>query len=221
MSNSQGGYKKTISIFGVKTLYAEELVESCNRLGLDYVNVDNLPGKLANLENLVFDLSRGTDDLVVAPSYPESRATAVALALEMGATSFVNLIDPTATVASTTVFGCGTYVNAQSVIGARVQVACHLNINRSASIGHHSVLEDFVSIGPGVTLSGSTRIGMGTMIGAGAVVLPNVRVGSNVLVGSGSVVTRDIPNSVTVFGNPATTQSVRPEWEGTLKCPIC
>jgi acetyltransferase-like isoleucine patch superfamily enzyme len=47
------------------------------------------------------------------------------------------------------------------------------------------------------------------MIGAGAIVLPGVKVGDNVIVGAGSIVTKDLPNGVLAYGNPARIATAR------------
>ena len=41
------------------------------------------------------------------------------------------------------------------------------------------------------------------MIGAGAIVLPRRTIGEGSIVGAGSIVTRDIPDHVVAFGQPA------------------
>jgi maltose O-acetyltransferase len=46
-------------------------------------------------------------------------------------------------------------------------------------------------------------IGRNVWIGGGAIILPGVSIGDDAVVGAGSVVTRDVPQGVTVFGNPA------------------
>lgn len=46
-------------------------------------------------------------------------------------------------------------------------------------------------------------LGDGVWIGAGALVCPGVSIGDNSIVGAGSVVTRDIPEGVVAYGNPA------------------
>ena len=76
-------------------------------------------------------------------------------------------------------------------------------VNRSASLGHHSVLEDFVSIGPGAILAGEVNVGRGTLIGAGSLVLPKMRIGAGSVVAAGSVVSKDVEDRVVVAGNPA------------------
>src|SRR3954468_17606087 len=46
-------------------------------------------------------------------------------------------------------------------------------------------------------------IGTDVWIGGGAIILPGVTVGNGALIGAGAVVTRDVPDGVTVVGNPA------------------
>jgi acetyltransferase-like isoleucine patch superfamily enzyme len=41
------------------------------------------------------------------------------------------------------------------------------------------------------------------MIGAGAIILPRRTIGEGSIVGAGSIVTRDIPDRVVAFGQPA------------------
>lgn len=47
------------------------------------------------------------------------------------------------------------------------------------------------------------HIGRNVWIGGGAIVLPGVTIGDGAVVGAGAVVTRDVPDGVTVAGNPA------------------
>lgn len=46
-------------------------------------------------------------------------------------------------------------------------------------------------------------IGRNVWIGAGALILPGVTVGDDAIIGAGSVVPHDVPEKVTVVGNPA------------------
>lgn len=115
----------------------------------------------------------------------------------------VVLVHPSAFCAADAVLGAGSQVLAAAVLcaGARLGRACILNTH--TSVDHECELDDGVHIAPGAVLAGCVRVGGGTLIGAGAVVLPRVAVGRNVIVGAGAVVTRDLPDDVVAYGNPA------------------
>jgi acetyltransferase-like isoleucine patch superfamily enzyme len=76
-------------------------------------------------------------------------------------------------------------------------------INRTVSIGHDSILGDFSTIAPGVTISGMVKIGRKVTIGVGATIINDVRIGDNSVVGAGSLVLNDVPEDVVVIGTPA------------------
>jgi sugar O-acyltransferase (sialic acid O-acetyltransferase NeuD family) len=87
--------------------------------------------------------------------------------------------------------------------------ACLVNLN--CTIGHDTVIEDFVELCPGVHISGNCKIGRHTFIGTNATVLPNVTIGENVIIGAGALVTKDVPNNVLVVGSPAKVTKELPE----------
>ncbi len=82
-------------------------------------------------------------------------------------------------------------------------------INLACTIGHDAVLEDFVTVNPGVNISGNTIIGAGCNIGTGTQVVQGLRVGKNTLVGAGAVVTGDLPDDCTAVGVPAKVIKIR------------
>ena len=83
---------------------------------------------------------------------------------------------------------------------------CIFNLN--CTIGHDAVIEDFVNVAPGVSVSGHVHIEAGCWIGSGAVINQgvadkNMYIRHNTVIGSGSVIARDCePNSV-YWGVPA------------------
>jgi len=112
-------------------------------------------------------------------------------------------VHPNAYVAAGTQIGpaCQILAGATICVDARLGYSCILNT--SASVDHECALGDGVHIGPGATLAGSVSVGDCSFIGAGAVVLPRVTIGTDAIVGAGSVVTRDVPDGVVAYGNPA------------------
>lgn len=77
-----------------------------------------------------------------------------------------------------------------------------MTINRNVSIGHHTTIENYTSINPGVNIAGNVIVGEGTTIGMGANIIDGVKIGKNSIIGAGSVVTKDIPDNVIAYGNP-------------------
>lgn len=112
------------------------------------------------------------------------------------------IIHPTAIVNRNVAVGDGSVVCAGAVINPNAVIGNHSIINTSSVIEHDCIIEDFVHISPNVTLCGNVKIGKGTHVGAGATVIPGVAIGEGVIIGAGSVIIKDIPNNVTVVGNP-------------------
>ncbi len=114
-----------------------------------------------------------------------------------------NLIHSRAVVSASTRVGDNSHILAGAVIAPMVEIGEACIVNTNASVDHESVIAAGVHIAPGATLCGCVHVGENTLIGAGSVVLPRIRIGSNVIIGAGSVVTRDIPDAVVAWGNPA------------------
>jgi sugar O-acyltransferase (sialic acid O-acetyltransferase NeuD family) len=114
----------------------------------------------------------------------------------------ISLIDPDVDVRFTEI-GKGTVILKGAQLGARVRIGSHCTIRMNSVVNHDNVLEDYVFIGPGVTLCGYVTLGQGAYVGAGSVIKERIRIGSNAVVGAGSVVVRDVPDNVTVAGVPA------------------
>lgn len=98
--------------------------------------------------------------------------------------------------------GRGTTIMAGATVNADVIIGEHCIVNTNASVGHECALGDFVHISPRATLCGNVTVGEGTQVGAGAVVIPGIVIGEWAMIGAGTVVIRDVPDGVTVVGNP-------------------
>ncbi|MCQ2076702.1 MAG: acetyltransferase [Bacteroidaceae bacterium] len=112
-------------------------------------------------------------------------------------------IHPSAVVSPSAKIGEGTVVMAGAVINAGAVIGKHCIINTGASVDHECVLGDYVHIAPHAALCGQVHVGEGTLMGVGSCAIPCMKIGSWTTVGAGSTVVRDVPDGVTVVGNPA------------------
>jgi UDP-3-O-[3-hydroxymyristoyl] glucosamine N-acyltransferase len=84
-----------------------------------------------------------------------------------------------------------TLIKQGAKIDNLVHVAHNVEIGRNCFVVCH------------VGLGGSVVIGDNSYIGISAVIRNQLKIGSRVMVGMGAVVTKDVPDGVTVMGNPA------------------
>lgn len=151
------------------------------------------------------DLKREFSDLyaVAAIGSTNLRERAVEQAGSLGF-RFATLIHPEVKMDATTVeIGHGCIVCAGNILTVNIKIGNHVIVNIDCTVGHDSIIEDFVTISPGCHLSGYTSVRRGAYIGTGAVTVERHEVGRNAIVGAGAVVVKDIPPDVTAVGIPA------------------
>ncbi|WP_261340233.1 acetyltransferase [Rhodopirellula islandica] len=124
-----------------------------------------------------------------------------------------SLISSDALVSKASAIGNGTQVLPNAIVasGTRIGDACILN--HGSQVDHECELEHGVHLAPGAILCGCVKVGCRSMVGAGATVLPRIAIGADTIIGAGAVVTRDIPDRVIAFGNPARVVRQRREDE--------
>ncbi|MBN1882258.1 MAG: hypothetical protein JW885_08810 [Deltaproteobacteria bacterium] len=107
------------------------------------------------------------------------------------------------------------------MINGPVTIGSSVFVNNRCEINGETIIEDDVTIGPGVKFLSKTheigseafragnlhyrpiRVGRGAWIGGGAIILGDVTIGRGAVVGAGSVVNRDVPDNCVAVGNPA------------------
>lgn len=113
------------------------------------------------------------------------------------------LVHPSAACSPSTTLGAATVVFAHAVVNAAAALGAGVIVNSGAIVEHDCALDDGVHVSPGAVLSGGVRVGARAWVGAGAVVIQGRSIGADAIVGAGAVVIRDVPDGVTVVGNPA------------------
>lgn len=179
--------------------------------------VDNNPQAVSAIEHVpLFIGATSLENWLTKNSFSDDLYGAVAIGGEHGKDRLniqklffemnikpINLLHPSSYIAKDAKLGKGVQILAHATVGTGTEVGNGVIVNTSASIDHECVIQNGVHIGPGAILAGCVEIGECSFIGTGAVVLPRIKIGKNVIVGAGSVVTRDIPDRMTVIGNPA------------------
>lgn len=131
----------------------------------------------------------------------------------IGKQSYVNLVHSSAVKSVSVNHKSGLMMEPQTVVAAFSELGFGVTIKRSASVGHHNKLGNFVNINPGAVLSGFVEVGEGTVIATGASIVHNVKIGKHTVIGAGSVVTKDIPDGVIAYGNPCKVVRENSRWQ--------
>jgi sugar O-acyltransferase (sialic acid O-acetyltransferase NeuD family) len=96
----------------------------------------------------------------------------------------------------------GILIAAGVIINPLTKIGSGSILNTGCIIEHECLIGDFVHVGPGAVLCGNVSVGDSSFVGAGSVVRQGINIGKNVMIGAGSVVIKDVPDNVTMVGNP-------------------
>jgi sugar O-acyltransferase (sialic acid O-acetyltransferase NeuD family) len=210
--------RKNIVIIGAGGFGREllDILDACNAAGQDYgvlgYVVDSqysLPGTVVNSKPVLggFDwLSEHASEVyaVCGVGLPQLRLRLVERAQERGV-RFCSVIHPAAIVTRWVTIGEGVVIAAGCIVTNGIRIGNHVHINLSCTIGHDAVLEDFVTLAPGVHVSGNVTLSAGCYVGTGANIIDKMRVGEWSTVGAGSTIFKDVSPNSTVVGVPGRT----------------
>ena len=116
---------------------------------------------------------------------------------------FPNIIDPSVLMAESVSLGMGNIICAGSIMTVDISVADFCIFNLDCTVGHGSVIDNFVTVNPSVNISGNVVVSEGASIGTGAQLLQGLKIGKNSVVGAGAVVIEEIPDNCVAVGVPA------------------
>lgn len=167
-----------------------------NRERLDRVNATHLGGMSS-----LADLPEGTTYVIGVGTGSVRRE----LDRQASAAGFEpeTLIHPSATIGADVTLGPGTIVCAGVRITTNIRTGRHVHLNINATLGHDSVLNDYVTVNPLAAVSGDVVIGEASTVGTTACINQGVSVGAGSMIASGGAVTTDVPDDVMVAGVPA------------------
>lgn len=149
-----------------------------------------------------FSTESATDvKCVVAIGDPKIRQK-IANILEMKKVVFTSVIHPSVIYSKFVNVGTDVIIQAGSIITTDVTIGNHTHINLDCTIGHDCIIGDFVTLSPGVHVSGKNIIEAGTFIGTGAVTNEKLRIGKGSVIGAGTVLIENVPEFSLYVGVP-------------------
>lgn len=116
---------------------------------------------------------------------------------------FISLIHPSVTKWMNTTIGTGCIINNQTHISCDVTIGNFVTILTGAKLGHDCKVGDWSHLGASAFMGGFSEVKEGVTVHTGAVILPHKCIHNNSIIGAQSVVMKNIPEGITVHGNPA------------------
>mgnify|MGYP003420067889 FL=1 len=152
----------------------------------------------------VSDLNSVANELLVAlalgkPEYKKNVLTLINNPMIL----FETLIHPSVLIGNEVLIGKGSVICAGNIITCNIEINNYVTINLACTIGHDTILEDFVSLMPGINVSGEVILKEAVYVGTGATIINQVEIGKNATIGAGAVVSKSIPANCTAVGVPA------------------
>ncbi len=152
----------------------------------------------------IMDYRPNTDEsLILAILNPKIKKKIAESLIQKGADSFYTLIHPSALIGTNVRIGKGCIICPYCILTNDITIGNFVFINTNSTIGHDVTVGEYTSINGKTEITGNVTVGCQCLLGVGAKIIPGRKVGDSATVGAGSVVIRNVPASVTVFGNPA------------------
>lgn len=116
---------------------------------------------------------------------------------------FATLVDPSVLISNRVKVGEGSIICAGTIITMDIEIGNHVIINLNCTLGHDDIVRDYVTINPGVSISGNVEIGACSELGTGSQIIQGINVVGQTIVGAGAVVVKEITERGTYVGVPA------------------
>jgi sugar O-acyltransferase (sialic acid O-acetyltransferase NeuD family) len=209
----EGGKMENLIIIGAGGFALEvvDLIESINTnketykiIGLLDDQKNNFIIKKYNVIGKLSDYKKFSQhSFVIAIANPEVRES-IYSELKLNDIRTPNLIHPKTEMSKHIKLqdDSATIINYLTQISAGVKIEKAVIIDSKSYVGHETILKSFVTIYPGVNISGKNIINEKSEIGLGTNIIQGLSIGSNSFIGAGSTVVRDIKDNVVAVGTP-------------------
>jgi sugar O-acyltransferase (sialic acid O-acetyltransferase NeuD family) len=131
--------------------------------------------------------------------------------------NWINGIHPSVIIGDDVKLGHGILAMAGVIINPGAKIGNFANLFTGAQVEHDCDIGEYASISAGTVLGGHVKVGKCSAVALNCTVFDRTIIGDNVVIGSASLVTKDTPDSVLMYGNPARIIRSREENEKFLK----
>ena len=117
--------------------------------------------------------------------------------------SFPNIFDKDVIIDKTVTIGFGNIICKGSILTTNLEIGNFNHINLNCTVGHDVQFNDYITVYPGVNISGNVIINDCVEVGTGTKIIQGKKIVKETVIGAGSVVVKDIIENGTYIGIPA------------------
>lgn len=116
---------------------------------------------------------------------------------------FVTAIHPSVSIGRGVKINEGSVVMAGVIINSDAVVGEHCIVNTKSSLGHDSILLNYVTVAPNATIAGNVKLGECSTMSISSTIIHGKEIGDHTVIGAGATVVKDIPSYTVAYGTPA------------------
>ena len=117
--------------------------------------------------------------------------------------SFPNIFDKDVIIDKTVTLGFGNIICKGNILTTNIEIGNFNHINLNCTVGHDVQFNDYITVYPGVNISGNVIINDCVEVGTGTKIIQGKKIVKETVIGAGSVVVKDIVENGTYIGVPA------------------
>jgi sugar O-acyltransferase (sialic acid O-acetyltransferase NeuD family) len=173
-------------------------------------------GRQENLKNLIEEYNIDCGIISIGDNWSRYYVSKKLLELVPNF-KFVNAIHPSVIIGDNVKLGVGVVAMAGVIFNPKAIIGDFTFFATGAQIEHDCVINDYASVSAGSITGGFVKINKFSAITLGVVIMDRIEIGENTVVGSSSLVTKNLPDDVLAYGNPAKIIRTRNKGEKFLK----
>lgn len=164
--------------------------------------LDNFSGYPPIISSVEDYIPESNDVFICALGDPKWKKHYTEIIEKKGGT-FITLRHPTALISPNTKIGYGCIIGRYTYISCDIEIGNHVSIGVFSAIGHDVRIGNCNHLGAYTFMGGGSQISNGVTVHPRSNIHPGKKIGDNAIIGAGSIVIRNVPEGVTVYGNPA------------------